>query len=452
MDISYRANATGREDGSRAQREKLHALSNARKEKWGNTLEAMRGKKERARQEKLDTEETLRKAIDHEEEGLQAEKRRLAIERANKMLYDSTDRVKALHSKLMLCDVLQERERQLELKKTAKQREKVNEERWYQKQQDAIRRMDAEEDAHEAEAAMKREELSYIRSEQVEERRQQHNAKLEDRRKDGELMKDLALADLETEKIMREKEEYDAQRMRDEFVEANHYLMKAKDEEQMIIEAEEQRMVNYAQRKEHDLMERREREAQRFNDRQTWRQKLIDEQIAKLQDVNAMQNARLEAQAVEVQSKAMEARARLDEKKKDELLVTHMSRQQQMRWKAEKAAQGEAESEYFTTQLKKLNEQLREEEAQAIRDKFMRARDNQGFLLAQMSQKRDKVMDERTEEMIQAEMSKQWMGDDDAIFEQYATLCLDEYKQTGKSTKPVELLLQKELNSSKLTF
>ena len=47
-----------------------------------------------------------------------------------------------------------------------------------------------------------------------------------------------------------------------------------------------------------------------------------------------------------------------------------MSRQQQMRWKAEKRAQAEADGVYYATQLKKLNEQLREEEAQAIRDKF----------------------------------------------------------------------------------
>ena len=46
----------------------------------------------------------------------------------------------------------QERERQVEIKKATKQRAKVDEERWYQKQQDAIRRMDAEEDAREAEA------------------------------------------------------------------------------------------------------------------------------------------------------------------------------------------------------------------------------------------------------------------------------------------------------------
>merc|ERR1712060_664847 len=106
-------------------------------------------------------------AIDREEEALQAEKRRLAIERANKMLYDSTDRVKALHSKLLLTDVLQERERQIELKSSITQRARVDEERWYQKQQEAIRRMDAEEDAREAEDAERRAEVGRVRAEQI---------------------------------------------------------------------------------------------------------------------------------------------------------------------------------------------------------------------------------------------------------------------------------------------
>eukprot|EP00966_Prymnesium_polylepis_P320130 7376522-Prymnesium_polylepis.1 len=103
--ISFRARSTGQERSQKQlDRERLHELSNARKAKWPNTIEANRERKDRLRQEKLDAEEAMRVEIDKEEEALQAEKRRLAIERANKMLYDSTDRVKALHSKLMLAD------------------------------------------------------------------------------------------------------------------------------------------------------------------------------------------------------------------------------------------------------------------------------------------------------------------------------------------------------------
>jgi len=438
-------------ESKRAERERLHALSNARKAKWPNTLEASRAAKERERQDKMDKEEEMRKAIDKEEEALQGEKRRLAIERANKMLYDSTDRVKALHSKLLLTDVLQERERQVELKSSLTQRQRLDEEMWYQKQQEAIRQMDAEEDAREAEDQQKREALALVRKAQIDDRKAEFSKRAEERARDAETMRSIAKADVEAELEQRQLEAEKHDRMRAEFHEANEFLLKKKAEEQAILDAEEARMQEYAAAKEKALMKRRAKETQRFVDRQTWRQKLIDEQIAKLTDLNAQQNARLEAQAIEVQAKALEARARLDEKKKDELLVTHMSRQQQMRWKAEKRAQTEADGEYYATQLKALNEQLREEEAQAIRDKFEMAREKDAFLMKQMAEKRERVLVEKADEMVQSEMSKQWMGDDDAIFEQYATLCLDEYVAAGKNPKPVQLLLQKELNPKRLT-
>lgn len=47
--------------------------------------------------------------IDEQDAEERAELRRKQIESANKMLYDDTDRPKALHSKMLLSDVMQER-------------------------------------------------------------------------------------------------------------------------------------------------------------------------------------------------------------------------------------------------------------------------------------------------------------------------------------------------------
>jgi hypothetical protein len=43
--------------------------------------------------------------------------RQAQIDKANKMFHDNQDKVKAFHSKMMMCDVLAEREAQLGLKK-----------------------------------------------------------------------------------------------------------------------------------------------------------------------------------------------------------------------------------------------------------------------------------------------------------------------------------------------
>ena len=62
--MEVRARARGELTEKQQDKARLHALSNARKAKWPNTLEANRIKKENARQDKLDAEEALRKEID----------------------------------------------------------------------------------------------------------------------------------------------------------------------------------------------------------------------------------------------------------------------------------------------------------------------------------------------------------------------------------------------------
>ena len=51
--------------------------------------------------------------------------------------------------------------------------------------------------------------------------------------------------------------------------------------------------------------------------------------------------------------------------------------------------------------------------------------------------------EEKLEEMFEAEATKQWSQDDDAIFDQYAQMCLDEYVAQGKNPKPIELVMKK---------
>lgn len=73
--------------------------------------------------------------LDRQEAELRAEQRRIQIERANKILFDETDRVKGFHSKMLLCDVmhentqLQEVKRQIEVLKRAQEQAYVEQQR-----------------------------------------------------------------------------------------------------------------------------------------------------------------------------------------------------------------------------------------------------------------------------------------------------------------------------------
>ncbi|POM70142.1 Hypothetical protein PHPALM_13469, partial [Phytophthora palmivora] len=66
----------------------------------------MRKKKDRWKKDKEERLEEERKKIDEEEMRLQREAQTKQIERANRLLYEQTDRMKTLRSKQLLADVV----------------------------------------------------------------------------------------------------------------------------------------------------------------------------------------------------------------------------------------------------------------------------------------------------------------------------------------------------------
>merc|ERR1712066_507857 len=90
---------------------------------------------------KLQREELERQNIDAEEAKIQLDQRKATIDRANKLLYDESDRMKSFHSKMMMCDVLAEREAQVSLKEELKQLEHVREDRFLEMEKQNYRKM-----------------------------------------------------------------------------------------------------------------------------------------------------------------------------------------------------------------------------------------------------------------------------------------------------------------------
>ena len=76
------------------------ALSDARVATWPNTLEAMRRNKDIARERRLEAEEAERLKEDKRLAAARAQERKIRIERANRMIYEKTDRMKVLKSNI----------------------------------------------------------------------------------------------------------------------------------------------------------------------------------------------------------------------------------------------------------------------------------------------------------------------------------------------------------------
>lgn len=52
------------------------------------------------------------------------------MNKANKMFHDNTDMVKALHSKMLMCDVIEEQQKQMDSKKRKEQLQKEIDLQW----------------------------------------------------------------------------------------------------------------------------------------------------------------------------------------------------------------------------------------------------------------------------------------------------------------------------------
>ncbi len=105
------------------ERQTLHAKSQARIANWPNTMHALRRKREEDRIKRLEDEEIERRRIDAIEFELQQAARMKVVERAKDYAQQQQDIVKAFKSKLLMSDVLAERE----VQKAVKERKRLHE-------------------------------------------------------------------------------------------------------------------------------------------------------------------------------------------------------------------------------------------------------------------------------------------------------------------------------------
>ena len=92
-------------------------MSKARAEKWPNTIDALRTRKERERLEKLQDDENQRTLLDKQTAEMVRDERRKQIEAASKRLFNQTDRVKLFNTKVEFASILKERENQVRKKR-----------------------------------------------------------------------------------------------------------------------------------------------------------------------------------------------------------------------------------------------------------------------------------------------------------------------------------------------
>merc|ERR1719313_2160556 len=351
----------------RERAKELHAKSQARAKTWGNTLEGSRRKKAEDKQKKMDLEELNRQAVDAEEAKIQLDQRKATIDRANKLLYDESDRMKSFHSKMMVCDVLAEREAQVALKDELKKLEHVREDRFLAMEKQNYRKM-LEREMKEKET---KEELSRLaaraQKEQLAEYKEKKFREVEDQMLEGELLRRKAIEDLEAERKAERKRRGMAVQALAETQKANEYLKQIKAEDQLRQQREEEKVQEYATRKEKLLELRKQKEDEVFQQKQATRNAMIEAQAKRLAEMQSNEDARIENQVKAKEADDEKKRLQKEEAKRrweEDIQKSRVAQIQRKQAEREREKSEDAETAKFLQEWCKVLDRQEQEEVE----------------------------------------------------------------------------------------
>eukprot|EP00929_Paragymnodinium_shiwhaense_P021063 TRINITY_DN13843_c0_g1_i1.p1 TRINITY_DN13843_c0_g1~~TRINITY_DN13843_c0_g1_i1.p1 ORF type:complete len:471 (-),score=205.12 TRINITY_DN13843_c0_g1_i1:121-1533(-) len=429
--------ATAMAMDSRERAQDLHKKSQARAKTWSNTLEGSRRRKAEEKKQKLELEEFERQKVDAEEAKIQLDQRKATIDRANKLLYDESDRMKSFHSKMMMCDVLAEREAQMSLKGELKKLEQIREDRFLEMEKQNYRKM-LEREMKEKET---KEALSKIaaraQKEQLGEYKEKKFRQIEDEMLEGELLRRKAIEDLESERQADKKRRDTAVRALSETQKANEYLKQIKQEEVLRQSREEEKIAEYAARKEKMLQLRKNKEDEVFQAKQAARNAMIAAQAERLAALQSDEDARLENQTKD--KEASDERKRLEKEATRRRFEAEMlkSREAQiMRKKADREREkGEdAETAKFLGEWCRVLDQQEQEELELKHAAARRLSDEHKKMVDLHRTK--KGSEKKGEEMV-AMRAKKAMEADTVEFHNYAESVIRAYSEEGKNVIPL---------------
>lgn len=427
----------GNSMGERERAKVLHAKSQARAKTWSNTLEGSRRKKAEERQRKLEMEELQRQKIDAEEAKIQLDQRKATIDRANKLLYDESDRMKSFHSKMMLCDVLAEREAQVSLKAELGKLDAIREDRFLEMEKQNYRKM-LEREMKEKET---KEELSRIAAKAQKEQRAEAKEKkfreIEDQMLEGELLRRKAMEDLEGERAAEGKRRQLAVQAVEDTKKANEYLKQIKAEDMLRLEREDQKIQEYAEKKERMLKLRRQKEDEVFRKKQDARNAMIDSQAKRLAMLQDDEDARIDEQvrqkeeSDERKRQEKEALRRRFHKEMMDSRVAQIARKQAER---QHERNEDAETAAFLKEWCKVLDKQEEEEKQIKSAANRRLADDYKKQVELQRRRHDREKEQEAEVAIRA---KKAMEADTVEFHDYAESCIRAYAEEGKNVIPL---------------
>ncbi|XP_040532657.1 coiled-coil domain-containing protein 173 isoform X2 [Gallus gallus] len=375
----------------RKERQEMHLRSKAAVRDWTNTIMGQAQRKLKAKKLREEKQEEERKLLDLEEAKFQAAKWKEAIDKAKTYLYHQNERVKGLHSALLLAEVLKERDAQIEFKKLKSDVNKKKEEEIERRCKEALLR--EEEKVHQR--YMNRLALSRDQLEQIKERKHQADlAKLEDKREGEEIQRLSQLYQLELLRKMEKEQEkkVERQRLYHEHV-ANQKIIKAVEKQKQMEEDNRIRAQFKAKQTIAKLMKEKEAELRRIT--QEHRDKIVRQLAAQMSEVLKMEDKRIAREIAKKEAAQEKEQKEKEAKKKAAIESIAEHRATVMKMKLEKEREEKAESKKELQALLEKNQIYLESE----KAKKQRQRDAsievQKIQIQQMAEKKAKEQQEK---------------------------------------------------------
>eukprot|EP00347_Sterkiella_histriomuscorum_P007243 403349712 len=424
------------------QKKELQEKSKARVQNWPNTIEAQRKKREEEKLKRLYDEEMERRRIDEIEDQLNSEKRLNAIANANKKMHDQQDQVKAFHSKMLLCDVIQEREAQLDLKKRKENIDKNIENQWTELEHLKLEDYDIREAEKLEEIHRKKMDTAKVIKQQLYEFKVNTVKKLKNDRLEGQLIKKQVELNQELERQKEFERKIKQAKTREEFKKANDDLQAYNQELKRKEALEEQKIKEYAKKKDQMEQLRKDKEAQKFRENQLTRQKLIEKQSAHLAQLRNRDEEILNKQVSEAEEKA----ARLFEEKERRRLEMQQqiekSRQHQIQKRLQDRDVVKRDEKEFSEFWKIRSEELALSEQQEKEEIRLRNMELKNYQKRQIDIRTHKTEEVFKKDLTEATKANALIDQNEKEFYSYAEKCIKEWQDAGKNVTPLILELK----------
>eukprot|EP01084_Bolivina_argentea_P255441 429636_1 len=413
----------------------LHEMSQNRAAKWNNTIEALRRKKIEDKIKKQQQEEALLRALDEKEEKLREENRQQMIKRANLAKQEQSDQIRQFKSKLMMADIVHQRQQQIKIKQFQKEMEKTQNKKYLQQTLNTMQQFDEKENTKKIIQKQKQFETQTIITTQL--------IEVEKRKLKEKLLRDeeakylIQIAKEEEQKaIKREKQRLQhIEKIQKEQVLWLNEQIKQKEGLSKRDECENAQIKKYAMEKERIENIRKSKEQKRFEERQEIRQKLIDSQTKYLENLATNEDARV-AKQVEEAEKKLEEFEKLKIAKQKELLQQCLDRCEQQNER--KKMLKDIELKEDKRRLKEIDQDVtryKEEERMNVVTRRKDAIEVQSYLRKQIiNKKRREIKWMEKDKMYQDKIIKEYKEEQYQISE-WAKQKINEYEAMGLNVK-----------------